>query len=129
MEPGDVNSDDNLMTLYQSAHTDFRNFTLALEPAEAPNVYKILRFEGQSTFVTVFLPSPNSRGYRIVRFQKYADVDLPNPTLLETHAALAKILHASGMAKHIDDILEEREDMCGLASDGTTDIGRLLFAF
>lgn len=91
-------------------------------------MYKILRFEKQFTALNLF-PPPNSRGDRIVRFQKYADVDLPNPVLLETHAALAKILHTSGMAKYIDDILGEREDIRGLSGDGTTDIGRLLFAF
>ncbi|KAJ9227116.1 hypothetical protein DTO027B5_876 [Paecilomyces variotii] len=130
MEPADVNNDDNLMTLFELVHTDFGKFTLALEPTEAPDVYKILRFEKQSTALNIFLPPPNSRGDRIVRFQKYADdVDLPSPVLLETHAALAKILHASGMAEYIEKILDEREGIRCLSSDGTTDIGRLLFAF
>ncbi|KAJ9191517.1 hypothetical protein DTO164E3_8803 [Paecilomyces variotii] len=129
MEPADVNNDDNLMTLFELAHTGFGNFTLALEPTGAPHEYKILRFKKQSTALNVFLPPPNSRGDCIVRFKKHADVDLPNPVLLETHAALAKILHASGMAEYIENILEEREHVRCLSSDGTTDIGRLLFAF
>jgi len=75
------------------------------------------------------LPPPNARGDRIVRFEKHADVELPSRVLLETHAALAKILHASGMAEYIDRIMEEREEIRCLESDGSTDIQRHLFAF
>ncbi|KAJ9249239.1 hypothetical protein DTO207G8_6893 [Paecilomyces variotii] len=130
MKPTEVNDDYNLMTLVSLAHSDFGNFTLAFEPTGAPNEYKILRFEKQSTFLNSALPNPNAQGDRIVTFRKHADdVDLPSPVLLETHAALAKILHASGMAEYIEKILDEREGIRCLSSDGTTDIGRLLFAF
>ena len=53
-------------------------------------------------------------------------VPLPNPTLLGVHAAIAKVLHASGLGKTIDAIMEERENISCLASDGTTDVEALL---
>lgn len=34
---------------------------------------------------------------------------LPNANLLETHAAVAQILHVTGMGEYIDNILRERQ--------------------
>ena len=70
-----------------------------------------------------------SHGDRIIRFRKHADVELPSRELLEMHATLAKILHASGMAEHIDKIMKCREEIGCLASDGSTNIQELLFVF
>ena len=76
----------------------------------------------------LFFPREDHHGDCVVRFQKHADVDLPDPVLLEMHAALAKILHASGMPEHIDDVLRKREEIRCLATDGSTNVSRLLFA-
>lgn len=81
-----------------------------------------------TTVLDILLPQPNAHGDRIVKFEKHADVDLPSPVLLQTHAALAKILHASGTAEYIDEIMEEREELRCLASNGSTNVQRLLFA-
>ena len=53
-------------------------------------------------------------------------VPLPSPTLLGVHAAIAKVLHASGLGEAIDRIMEERKDIDYLAPDGTTDVEALL---
>jgi len=53
-------------------------------------------------------------------------VPLPSPILLGAHAAIAKVLHATGLGEAIDKIMEEREDIRCLASDGTTDVEALL---
>jgi hypothetical protein len=53
-------------------------------------------------------------------------VPLPSPVLLGVHATVAKVLHASGLAEVINEIMEEKEGIGCLASDGTTDIERLL---
>ena len=54
---------------------------------------------------------------------------LPDEKLLAVHAAVAAILHASGMAEVIDRILQDRDEMPCLAADGSTPIGTLLMAF
>jgi len=53
-------------------------------------------------------------------------VPLPSPTLLGAHAAIARILHATGLGEAIDKIMEEREAIGCLALDGTTDVEVLL---
>jgi hypothetical protein len=54
---------------------------------------------------------------------------LPDEKLLAVHAAVAAILHASGMAEVIDRILQDRDETPCLATDGSTPIGTLLMAF
>jgi hypothetical protein len=54
---------------------------------------------------------------------------LPDENLLTVHAAVAAILHASGMAEVIDRILRDRDETSCLAADGSTQIGTLLMAF
>ena len=54
---------------------------------------------------------------------------LPDEKLLVVHAAVAAILHASGMAEVIDRILQDRDETPCLAADGSTPIGTLLMAF
>lgn len=76
-----------------------------------------------------FLPQPNAHGERIVRFEKHTDLDLPSPELLEIHAVLAKILHASGMGEYIEKVIQDRSEIGHFATDGSTDIRRLLFVF
>ena len=72
------------------------------------------------------MPKPNEKGERIVEFKKHSDMALPDPVLLETHALIARILHASGMADIIDEVQEKRDSMRCLAPDGTTDVRQLL---
>ena len=89
----------------------------------------MLPIGGYTTVLDLLLPTPNAQGDRIIKFESHNDVDLPSRNLLQTHAALAKILHASGMAEHIDKVMEERDEIRGLAGDGSTNIQKLLFAF
>lgn len=53
-------------------------------------------------------------------------LELPSSILLATHAAIAQILHASGMAEVIDRVLQDAEEIKCLASDGSTDVQILL---
>jgi len=53
---------------------------------------------------------------------------LPSPELLRLHAAVARVLHNSGLARFIDDVHEDRDMTHGLAGDGSTPISRLLLA-
>jgi hypothetical protein len=36
---------------------------------------------------------------------------LPNPRYLAFHAAVAKVVHTAGMARHLDEILRKTEDI------------------
>lgn len=49
--------------------------------------------------------------------------------LLQAHAALFKILHASEAVKHIDKIMKRRDEIRDLASDDSFNLQKLLFAF
>ena len=53
----------------------------------------------------------------------------PSPLLLELHDAVAKILNATGMSEIIEMLREEHESIRGLASDGSTNIEKLLLVF
>lgn len=45
-----------------------------------------------------------------IKLQTEADIDLPDPMLLEIHLAICKVLHATGLAEQIDDYLRDLED-------------------
>ena len=52
---------------------------------------------------------------------------LPDPCYLAFHAALAKVVHASGIAEALDKMLEERENIRVLSDDSAVDhsVGQL----
>jgi len=54
---------------------------------------------------------------------------LPGRSLLETHTAVAKILHATGMGDYIDDVIQKRQDIRCFTPDGTTNVESLLMVF
>ena len=43
----------------------------------------------------------------------------PSPDLLNLHAACAQVAHLSGAGEYVERILEEMEQICVLANDGT----------
>ena len=53
-------------------------------------------------------------------------LQLPNAQFLKTHFAIAEILHASGMAQEIEEVLRDTEEIDNLEPNGGTDVGRLL---
>ncbi|KZF21946.1 hypothetical protein L228DRAFT_247558 [Xylona heveae TC161] len=128
--PSDINRPINAMTLFESVHSAFGRCAIALEPTEVDNEYQILIL-GKTfpTFLNYFLPKPNDHGHRLIKFTQHSDVELPSRSLLLMHASLAKILHASGMSERIDKVLQDREDIGCLATDGSTRVDELLFAF
>lgn len=85
----------------------------------------IIRTYEENTAYALFFPS----SMRVTFFANGTDVPLPNPRLLEVHAAIARVLHASGSAEYIDKVLRDREDIRCLATDGSTDIAAMLLAF
>ncbi|KAL1965851.1 hypothetical protein VTN77DRAFT_5172 [Rasamsonia byssochlamydoides] len=135
LRPSQINDPTNLMTLWSDAHKAFGSFSLAFDPTDETLLgqddrYKVLAFgDGYPNVLDAFLPQPNANNERFVTFQAHTNTPLPSSVLLQTHAALAKVLHASGMGEFIDEVLEERDNLRCLARDGSSNIRKLLFAF
>ncbi|KAL1969865.1 hypothetical protein VTN77DRAFT_7374 [Rasamsonia byssochlamydoides] len=126
----DINDPTNAMSLVAALHTEFGRFNFALESTAEENTYVIRTYPGFQRGLIRDLPPPNANNERLVTFKKHGNnCDLPSPVLLDTHAAIAKILHASGKAEDIERILRDREETRCLAPDGSTDIERLLLAW
>ena len=90
-----------------------------------PNRYFMKKYPRFPTVYEAYLPND---GY--VTFMAHdCRYPLPDEKLLAVHAAVAAILHASGMAEVIDRILQDRDETPCLAADGSTPIGTLLMAF
>ena len=74
-----------------------------------------------------YFPPPDKNGNRFIKFQHHGGpLALPSRTLLGTHAAIARFLHASGMAEVIDRVLENTAEIKCLTSDGSTDFQIML---
>jgi len=54
---------------------------------------------------------------------------LPDGCLLALHASIGAILHASSMSEVIEHMLDKRDEIPYLASDGSTSIETLFLAF
>ncbi|EDN07669.1 predicted protein [Histoplasma mississippiense (nom. inval.)] len=119
LEPGEVNDPKNLMTLWDSAHSAFAAFSLAFEPTSEPNQYRMLILGEWHTVLLLHLPAPQGgpNGPRLVTFERHGGtaIDLPSPALLQMHAALAKVLHAPGMAKYMEDLVRDGNEIGCLA--------------
>jgi hypothetical protein len=99
---------------------------MCLLDQDQENTYKIKTYSMFQTWLTSNLPSPNNDNERLVKFEKHSDCELPSRVLLETHAAIAEILDASGQAEQIDELLDKYEDTRYLAADGSTNLQRFL---
>jgi hypothetical protein len=90
-----------------------------------PNRYFMRKHRRISNVYDAYLPND---GY--VTFTAHdGRYPLPDEKLLAVHAAVAAILHASGMAEVIERILKDRDETPCLSTDGSTPIGTLLMAF
>lgn len=57
-----------------------------------------------------------------------SDIPLPDPKILRLHAALARVLFASGAGEYFDHVWRSATTLGVLKEDGTSDIGALLSA-
>lgn len=87
-------------------------------------MYHIVRHKVIASIYDLFLPADG-----IVHFRRHgsATQPLPSTELLAAHHAVANILNAKGMAERIEELIRERETIRCLATDGSTDVGSLLF--
>ncbi|CAE6411930.1 unnamed protein product [Rhizoctonia solani] len=108
-----INRLSNILTLTQDEHFYFGELTAWLEATtDGEHTYRIC-----ATSQYHNLPEDS-----IVQFTTpdAERLPLPDPRFLAIHAACAKVLHASGMGKHIDRVLRDYEETPVLATDGTS---------
>ena len=87
------------------------------------NVYRLTKYPGCPTF----FPLPSDPTITLTAHDPtYA---LPSRILLEIHAAIARILHITGMGQLIDKIMEDRAAIGCFAPDGTTNATSLMLVF
>ncbi|KAF8454859.1 hypothetical protein BDZ91DRAFT_852890 [Kalaharituber pfeilii] len=122
---GDINETYNAMTLCSTLHTLFGDFGFTLFSTDIENTYKIKTYPGfPSTWVERL---PKSMEVQFTAHDgRYL---LPSPLLLGVHAAVAQILHMSGMAEQIDKVMRDRDHIGCLAPNGSTDIQHLMLVW
>ena len=89
------------------------------------DVYRVIQYPKCATWWRMILPL--SRTIRLST--QDAQYTLPSRILLETHAAIAKILNMTGMGDIIEKVLEDRQRIRCLAEDGSTNIQALMLVF
>ncbi|KAI2732013.1 hypothetical protein CBS147332_1152 [Penicillium roqueforti] len=113
-----INDTMNAMTMTHDLHFYFGRFYFAFEETQVPNKYRLQVYRPN-----VFSP-PLPRTVKFVSHNpRYA---LPSPELLNFHAAVARIFHASGAADHIDKAFRDLGETSVLAKDGSTDVSAML---
>ncbi|KAA8905569.1 hypothetical protein FN846DRAFT_744516 [Sphaerosporella brunnea] len=126
--PRKVNSTCNTMIMQLSLDLAFKRYTLTLEPTGTENNYRVVRYPGFPTIHNRDIP-PTGEVTLTAHNDPYNLLNLPSSSLLEAHAAIAKILHVTGMGRHIEKVLEERRKIPCLETEGTTDLQSLLMVF
>jgi hypothetical protein len=122
MEIGDINREDNMITLMAAFHDDFGHFRFILEATSTVHRYKIKSFPGSDEAIWVLCPNDT------VTFESSDPrYPFPNPAFLQLHVAIGNILHATGQGEAIEKLLLDYEDsLSHLAQDGSTDLSSLL---
>lgn len=120
-----LNSEANVMMLWRAIHDDFGPFNLIFEATSVANQYRIKTFDRCSGIVEEVI-SGLETGETVTFVSHDERYPLPDPTLLRIHAAIGNFLHLSGAGERIDKVLRDLGECGGLASDGSTNIERLL---
>jgi hypothetical protein len=116
-----VNDTRNAITMDRNLHFYFSQFDLTLEPTDQIHTYRTRSYQPNMIY-TRNLPASG-----FVTFTNHnTRHELPSPTLLELHAAITKILHATGKADQADMIREDKDNIGVLATDGSTNVAALL---
>ena len=113
-----------MMMMINSLHEEFGLFHFVLENTSIPNRYRLKLFPSFSSVFTSALPHD-----RVVMLTSHDHhYDLPEPQYVQLHAAIGKILHASGRAEKIEKLIRDLGGISGsvLSNDGSTNISELL---
>ncbi|KIK61130.1 hypothetical protein GYMLUDRAFT_166832, partial [Collybiopsis luxurians FD-317 M1] len=102
----------NVMTLALQIHDSFDKLELWLEATVSTE----LSHYSLTTFSLLFVLRKKEHEYILTLSD--LNVPLPNPKLLEFHAAVCKIAHLSGAAERIENVMRDYERIGVLAEDG-----------
>ncbi|KAL4883913.1 hypothetical protein BJY04DRAFT_183490 [Aspergillus karnatakaensis] len=119
-----INDVTNVITLCEGLHKQFGLFHFVFEPTDTINKYKVKTFKSFRNVYSSWLPVD-----RLVRFTAHnVNIALPNPVLLEFHAAIGNILNLTARGETIEKLRHDFGEMGGsvLAQDGSTNVGDLL---
>lgn len=135
-ENSHVNCLENILLMSNALHREFDEFHWALHQTTIPNEYDVkTHAKCDGPVEQVF----NSIGWKV----KFTTSDserlpVPHPDLLALHAAIAQLAHMKGFAEETEeDLFHDEGCSCfatdghghsGLATNGSTDIERLLAA-
>jgi hypothetical protein len=119
----DINRHENVMMLDAVLHQEFSRFSFILEATDVPSRYRTKSF-----------PNFVYSGYRYIipEFVTILSHDgrypAPSKRLLDVHAAIGNILHATGRAEVIAKMINELRGSGGqaLAKDGSTNVEEML---
>jgi hypothetical protein len=117
-----INSEKNILMLDSQLRREFGQFRLIFEATGLAHRYRIKTFPDTATGPIQSLPRNRYVKFRVHR----GSWELPDPKLLEIHAAIGNFLHISGQAEIIDKVLKDFEECGGLAPSGSTNIEDLL---
>lgn len=116
------NDTKNVMMMWSPLHDEFGPFRLSFQPTDVDDQYRIHTWP--NTTSCVFRDLPHDRILRLTSHD--SRFKLPHRILLETHHAIASILHATGRAGIVERIQRDFEEIEILASDSSTNITDLL---
>ena len=123
IEGSNIDRPRNALTLTRPFHTLFGEFKVFFEPVpdSPPHTYRI------DTFLSRYLlRDPAFPLTRTLHLSENRTIDPPSSRLLAVHCAIAHILHLSAAGEYIDKLLREMEGHGVCATDGSTELDRLL---
>lgn len=118
-----INDTRNALTMERLLHFPFGRFDIALEATDQVHTYRIQKYTPNDLVVATLLPAS---GLVMFANNHGTSHELSSPALLEVHATIARILHATGKAKQVDKLQRDMGDIDFLARDGSTDVAALL---
>ncbi|GBE81607.1 hypothetical protein SCP_0313360 [Sparassis crispa] len=135
-----IHDPSNGITMNFDAHRGFDNFAWCLKATEVPNKYNVVYYRGphglhtrpsEITFSdhSAEIDSTEEKASSLLKRQctrasasgPRQGISLPNPLYLRIHAAIAGILHMSGVGRFIDEVLRKHHNTSGSEATFTGD--------
>jgi len=113
-----INGPSNGLLLRADLGPMFSNFKLWFEKTNAPDTYTVKAgdvFTEYAGKVVTFV-NAHSEG-----------INLPDPQILELHAAFSRVLYLTGAGKYFEAYWRDMDELRVLASDGSTRLDSLLY--
>lgn len=112
-----IHSPLNALTLTHRSHRLFGDFEICFAPTGTPHQYTIKSTQRFACLRDSLFPVTRT-------LTASEGIAAPSPRLLAIHYSLTQIIHLSGVATYLDNILHDLEVM-GVKEDGSTHLGHL----